>query len=130
MRSITPSLAVREAAVEQLKARDAFTFMPQLLSMMFTPVTTQFVAARLPNGSLGYRHAFIREGQEKKELLVLDTSYDRIALPNGDGSNFGARATGQARETARAIRKGGSSTECVHHTTQRSHCLGAQTSDR
>ena len=95
-----PSLIVREAAVEKLKNRDTFSFVPQLLSMMYTPVTTQIVTAVLPGGRLGYRHAFVREGQEKKELLVLDTNYVRIARVGGDRRESAARAASQVQTTA------------------------------
>lgn len=95
-----PQLPVRKAAVEKLKSRDTFTFVPQLLAAMFTPVTSEVVAGRLSDGSLGYRHSFVREGQEKKQLLVLDTNYQRVALAGGDSRDTSSRAVGQAESAA------------------------------
>jgi hypothetical protein len=38
------------------------------------------------------RHAFVREGQEQKDVMVLDTSFVRVTVPGGDGRESSQRA--------------------------------------
>jgi hypothetical protein len=68
--------AVRKAAVEKLKTRSRETYVPQLLSTMASPTQSRVELYQDPAGRLLYRHAFYRPGQERDELLVLDTMYD------------------------------------------------------
>ena len=94
-----PSLPVRAAAAKKLAARDKFSFVPQLLALMYTPVTSQLFLAPT-SGGIGLRHSFIREGLDQKEQLILDNEYVRVALPGGDGLESGFRALVDAAATA------------------------------
>ena len=67
---------VRKAAVEKLKARNRETFIPELLSAMASPTQSRAELYQDPAGRLLYRHAFYQPGQERDELVVLDTMYD------------------------------------------------------
>jgi hypothetical protein len=53
---------------------------------------------RTPGGQLGYRHSFYREGQNERELLVLDTAYRRVAM-GGSGNETLGRALAGVRGT-------------------------------
>jgi len=67
---------VRKAAVEKLKARNRETLIPELLSAMASPTQSRAELYQDPAGRLLYRHAFYQPGQERDELVVLDTMYD------------------------------------------------------
>lgn len=98
------SLRVRQAAVEKLKISERDHFVPQLVSSMYTPVVSSMAMVSLPNGRLGYRHAFLREGSEKQELLVLDTEYRRVNR-GGTRADAAAMAAGEAQNTARNLER-------------------------
>jgi hypothetical protein len=100
---LAPSLAVREAAAKRLAGLPQEQFVPQLLASMYSPVTTQFAATRLPNGRIGYRHAFLREGQTQREVMVLDTEYKRIAYVGGSAAESAGKAFGDAAEKAMTL---------------------------
>lgn len=72
----SPWPTVRQAAVEKLKTRNRETFVPELLSAMASPTQSRMELFRDPDGRLFYRHAFYQPGQERNELLVLDTIYE------------------------------------------------------
>ena len=97
---LAPSMDVRQAAAKRLAGLPQEQFVPQLLASMYSPVTTQFAATRLPNGRIGYRHAFLREGQTQREVMVLDTEYKRIAYVGGSSAETAGRAYGDAAEKA------------------------------
>ena len=67
---------MRKAAVEKLKTRNRETFVPELLSAMASPTQSRIELFQDPDGRLLYRHAFYQPGQERDELVVLDTMYD------------------------------------------------------
>ena len=71
----SPWEAVRKAAVEKLKTRNRETYVPGLLSAMQSPTQSRIELFQEPDGRLLYRHAFYRPGQQRDELLVLDTMY-------------------------------------------------------
>ena len=78
----SPWPAVRKAAVEKLKTRDRETYVPELLSAMASPTQSRMELFQEPDGRLLYRHAFYRPGQDRDELVVLDTMYDSsFAVP-------------------------------------------------
>jgi len=79
----SPWEAVRDTAVEKLKSRPKETFVPVLLSAMYTPVQSRAELYQGPDGRLMYRHVLFREGQKHKELAVFDTTYRNTALPGG-----------------------------------------------
>ena len=97
-----PALPVREAAATALKDRDKHSFVPALLEMMVSPVESRIAVTRLPNGRIGYRHAFAREGSERRELMVLDTEFERIFVPSGIERETRGRALDDLRRTAAA----------------------------
>jgi len=94
------SLLVREAAAKILSERDFDSFMPQLLSSLYSPVISRVSTTALPGGRIGYRHEFLREGQEAKEVMVLDTEYERVARAGGDRSGSTVRAITDAANRA------------------------------
>jgi len=83
------SLEVRKAATTHLKNAEHDRFVPMLVSSMYSPVVSQVSLVSLPSGRIAYRHAFLREGSEKQELLQLDTEYRRV---NRGGTSAEARA--------------------------------------
>lgn len=95
-----PSPLVRDAAARKLQNRDKHSYLPQLIAMMYLPVKSEVVASVLPSGRIGYRHSFLREGQDRNEVLVLDTEYFRVARPGGNAGLSAARATLDAAMTA------------------------------
>lgn len=97
---LSSSLQVREAAVSKLKNYEHDTFVPMLVSSMFAPVVSRVVEVALPQGRLGYRHAFFREGAERSEVLILNTEYRRVAAPGNNGLEALATATLDALQTA------------------------------
>jgi hypothetical protein len=99
----SPDLAVREAAAERLGKRDFDSFVPPLLATMYSPVVSRFMAVSMPNGRIGYRHAFAREGQEQRQVMVLDTEYRRVALVGGSARESRERAFDEAADTARGF---------------------------
>ena len=93
-----PSLAVREEAADALSGRKLHGFVPGLLDLMVTPVASRVSVGPLPSGRIGYRHAFVRETQDRQELLVLDTEFVRIALEGGARSESRQLAAAQLRD--------------------------------
>ena len=95
----SPFPEVRDEAALQLGQRRQESFVPPLLAALHTQVVSQ--AAIVPvNGRLEYRHAFAREAQEQREVLLLDTQYRRRALLGGDVNETRARALQTAFATA------------------------------
>lgn len=80
----SPFPLVREGAAEKLRSRPRESFVPDLISEMYLPATSQFQWAPLSNGRLGYRHLIEREGAEQRQVIVLDTEYSRQARWGGD----------------------------------------------
>jgi hypothetical protein len=78
-------------------------YIPVLLASMYSPVTTRFAAAVMPSGRIGYRHAFEREGQSQREVMLLDTEYKRVAYVGGSGRETASRAYTDAAERALAL---------------------------
>ena len=85
-------MLVRESAGERLRYRPQESFVPTIIGEMFGTTTSQFQVASLPNGRLGYRHILQREGQEQRQVLVLDTEYVRSRRIGGDGRESLSRA--------------------------------------
>jgi hypothetical protein len=92
---------VRLAAAMKLKARPQDDYVPTLLSAMYTPLVTRSGLSRTSDGRLLYRHAFMREGQQQREQLVLDTAFQRVAQPGGDGAETLAQTIASADNAAR-----------------------------
>lgn len=100
-----PTSAVREAAAKALADRAPDAYVPQLVGSMYSPVVSRFVALNLPRGRIGYRHAFVREGENQQEVMLLDTEYRRVALPGGDGRETERRALGNVGTTAARLER-------------------------
>ncbi|WP_425614687.1 polymorphic toxin-type HINT domain-containing protein [Anatilimnocola sp. NA78] len=98
------SLEVRKAAAEHLKTAEQDRFVPLLVSSMYTPVVSQVSLVALPSGRIGYRHAFLREGSEKQELLQFDTEYRR-RNQGGTAADARAMAMFEAQETASQLER-------------------------
>lgn len=96
----SPSLFVRHTAAAKLQVCDRDSYVPMLVSSMFTPVISQVAEVSLPDGRIGYRQTFLREGAERQELLVLDTQYRRVGAPNGNVQETLGVAVNDARMTA------------------------------
>ncbi|MEE2705441.1 MAG: polymorphic toxin-type HINT domain-containing protein [Planctomycetota bacterium] len=77
---------VREAAAKQLQDRELDDFVPAMLAALRLPIQTQREVLQGRGGRLTYRHAFYREGQDSRELTVLDTNYQRIPRVDGSGN--------------------------------------------
>jgi hypothetical protein len=97
-----PSLPVREAASSALAHRDLHSYVPALVELMVTPVSSRIAAVPLPGGRIGYRHAFGRERADRQDLLVLDTEYERVDR-GGTQTDAMRRVTASARGTALAL---------------------------
>lgn len=96
----SPWREVRAAAAVKLRDREQDTYVPSLLATMYTPMVARTRVVPGRGGRLLYRHAFMREGQDEKELLVLDTAYRRVARLGGDGRETLARMLADANDTA------------------------------
>lgn len=84
--------SVQSAATTELAERPKDAYVPELLGALYSPVQSKAELYATPTGSLMYRHVFFREGQQNKELAVLQTGFHRQALPGGDGAGSAARA--------------------------------------
>lgn len=94
----SPWQSVRDDAAKRLRDRPKDAFVPAMLASIFTPIQSRVDVFRDPRGRLQYRHSFFREGQDEKQLMVLDTEYRRIALPGGNRRD----STNQAFEDIQA----------------------------
>ncbi|MBI2481039.1 MAG: hypothetical protein HYV60_21110 [Planctomycetia bacterium] len=74
-----------------LKTRPQESFVPLLLAEMYTSLESRTAVAPA-NGQLIYQHAFAREGQNQRQVLVLNSVYRRRAIPGGSGNETLARA--------------------------------------
>lgn len=82
---MSPFDPVRYAAAEQLRNRDRDAYAPALLAMLYTPAASRIEVVPTASGRLLYRYVVEREGQNERQSLVLDTTYQRIPLPGGNG---------------------------------------------
>lgn len=98
----SPWPAAREAAAKGLEPRPPESYVPLLLAQLHTPVVSRAAVVPAGSGRLVYRHGFLREGQDQRELLILDTEHRRVALPEGDGRETLVRALGNSWATANA----------------------------
>ncbi|HAY80201.1 MAG TPA: hypothetical protein DCY79_10390 [Planctomycetaceae bacterium] len=95
-------LSVRDMAIERLDSHNHDYFVPQLVAEMYSPVTTQTDVTRGRGGSMLVRHAFVREGQNRHELLVLDTDYQRASREGGNRDESLRRAIQTANTNVEA----------------------------
>ncbi|MEQ8789756.1 MAG: polymorphic toxin-type HINT domain-containing protein [Pirellulaceae bacterium] len=96
----SPWTEIRAQAAKCLRERSQDTYVPSLLATMYTPMIAQTRVVPGRGGRLLYRHAFMREGQGERELLVLDTAYRRVSRIGGDGRETLGRMLADASDTA------------------------------
>ena len=65
---------------------------PILLGAMYTPLVSQVGMVPVETGGSPDRDAFSCEGQDQRQLLLLDTRYRRVPLPGGDRLETQSRA--------------------------------------
>lgn len=97
---LSPSVRVRESTARQLQTREMDSYVPTLLAMMYTPVTSRTDIFRTGGGRLLFRHTFAREGQDRREAMVVDSAFQRVALPGGDGRQTMLEVMEDAQENA------------------------------
>jgi len=90
--------AVRQQAIEKLKSRPYEDYVPLLLSALHAPVQTEAALYRTPHGRLLYRQTFYREGEEHKDLTVLDTVFGYVPTPDGNRQTALAQALTAAQQ--------------------------------
>jgi len=66
---------VRRDAAHRLAHRPRETYVPVLLSALYTPLQVHSQLDRIEPGRTLFRQVFYREGQNKKELAVFETQY-------------------------------------------------------
>lgn len=96
----SPWEEVRQKAAEQLRSRPKDTYVPALLSAMYSPVESEFEIFRGRGGRIMVRHNFTREGQSENQKLDLNTEYRRIGRAGGDRQETASRALFDAASTA------------------------------
>ena len=84
--------SVRHAAARALGQRELESYVPSMLTAMYTPVTSQTAIVPTGNNRFVYRHAFVREGQDQQQELILNTQVRRVARPGGNGRETLLRA--------------------------------------
>jgi hypothetical protein len=108
----SPWEQVRQDAVAVLQERSFDHYVPALLATLATPISSRSELFQDASGRLIYRHMFFREGQENRQLAVLETAYRRISAPGGDGSDaanlalndiMGRAVTGELRRMRQNI---------------------------
>jgi hypothetical protein len=90
---------VRELACEKLQNRRPNTYVPALLAELQTPVMSRSQIYRGNGGSLVCRQVMAREGQDQRDVAVLETEYQRIARIGGDRDETLARALADLQRT-------------------------------
>ncbi|MGO8745783.1 MAG: polymorphic toxin-type HINT domain-containing protein [Thermoguttaceae bacterium] len=76
--AFSPWEAVRKAAAVALRAQRLHDYVPLLLGAMQSPVQSRAQIYQSANGFLLYRHIFVQEGPDQRELAVLDSPYQYI----------------------------------------------------
>lgn len=95
----SPWTTVRDAAAKQLQERPEDGYVPSFLATLYTPAESRFLVSRGQGGRIMYRHAFVREGQDENQLLVLDTEYRRVRRAGGSAEDSLERALDNARRS-------------------------------
>jgi hypothetical protein len=96
---LAPWQEIRDQATEALKTRKPESYIPRLLAEMYTPVISQVVVVPAGRDQIAYRHSFLRDAEDERQQLWLDTLVQRVALPGGDREDTLRRAL---RQTAAA----------------------------
>jgi len=96
--------SVRDEAARQLSMRPRDHYVPVLLEELSTPIESRIQTA-LVDGRILYRHAFVRESQDRKQVNVLDTAFERrpsLVMTDNPSGLVGAASAQQAIAGARA----------------------------
>jgi len=99
---LSPWIPVRQAAARALGRRERERYVPLMLTEMYTQVTSRAEIVPAGNNRFVYRHAFLREGQDQQQELVLDTQYRRLVRPGGVANDTLMRALTNTLGTALA----------------------------
>ncbi|MDX1929253.1 MAG: polymorphic toxin-type HINT domain-containing protein [Pirellulaceae bacterium] len=76
-----PENNAQQQAREKLKTRPLHDFVPELIELTVSPVAAMLVPVFAADGTLsGYRQAFAKEGAERNNLLVVDTTIRRFSI--------------------------------------------------
>lgn len=86
-----PRPSIRKAATQHLKERPLHDFVPDVLGMLTSPVSTMLVPTFDQDGDLtGYRQAFAQEKFDQTDFLIFDRTIERtrVRLPTQTRSPF------------------------------------------
>jgi len=100
----SPWSTVRHAAALGLAERPRDHYVPMLLAELSSPIESRIQTA-LVGGRILYRHSFQREGQDAKQVNVVDTSFERrpsLVLTDNPAGAVSPVAASQALTAARA----------------------------
>ncbi len=76
-----PHVSIRQAATRYLTTRPLHDFVPDLLALLSSPVSSMLVPVFDRNGTLsGYRQAFGQEMFDKQEFVVFDREFARSTV--------------------------------------------------
>jgi hypothetical protein len=93
-----PDEGLRKLASDKLVTRPLHDFVPEMLQMLSSPITTIVQPSFDREGKLiGYRQAFGREGMNEKDLQVVDRGFQRVAGGQGDRIDLEAAAAVEAQ---------------------------------
>lgn len=104
-----PSPAIRSKAVNALQPRPLHEFVPQVIAMTLSPVQAALVPVLNPDGTLaGYRQAFAQESSKKSQLVVIDTTFERVMQtlvqnPSASGDMLASMPSREVNMINRAI---------------------------
>ena len=89
---------VRNSAALQLRSRDLHDFVPYFLSNLYTPLEAKNEAIYYRNGELVYSRTLTREAEKERNLVFVETAYQRIARERGLRTETIDRAWEKIRE--------------------------------
>jgi hypothetical protein len=86
-----------QSAARALRPHEKFDYVPLLLSLMKTPVQSRAqIYQSFNSGTLLYRHIFYLEGQNQREMTVMDTPYQHVFIGPPDTIRKPAAKQGRA----------------------------------
>lgn len=92
-----PDEVMRKQASDKLVTRPLHDFVPEMLQMLSSPITTMVTPKFDSQGQLlGYRQAFGREGMNDKDLQIIDRGFQRV-LGGGDQIDLDGAAALEAQ---------------------------------
>lgn len=131
-----PEQGIRDLAIDKLVGRPLHDFVPEMLKMLSSPISSMVMPVYDRQGRLtGYRQAFAREGFGDKDVQVIDKGVQRITprpyFP-GFSARFDARATAQAQQALEADiqQQAAAEVQAREREVQRQNELIKQVNDR